>query len=75
MGSLMFKITICILSAIALSSGWILITHDEGEKVMALSTYKTIAICHFGSLVCIFATLVSYFAPATDVNERNNENL
>ncbi len=67
MSNTMFKITICILSVIALSSGWILIAHGEGEKEMALNTYRTVAICHFGSLVSIFASLVAYFAPSTDV--------
>jgi hypothetical protein len=60
-----FKIIICIFSALALWSGWLLWTFGAFDNLLVFDE-KSAATLFFGSIVCLLTALVSYFAPATD---------
>lgn len=60
-----FKIIICIFTALALWSGWLLWTFGAFDNLLVFDE-KSAATLFFGSIVCLLAALVSYFAPPTD---------
>lgn len=65
MGKSAFKIIICIFTALALWSGWLLWTFGAFDTLLVFDE-KSAATLFFGSIVCLLTALVSYFAPATD---------